>query len=121
VGTLTLVSGTLGNLTLTPAVCVSGERQLFLGTDFLDNNQGLTTRLIVDPTGGTSIRVFRSSSPLDRGLLLQRHDCDQLQLSLERTGWRINDVYDLRVSLEVDCRLPTGDSLRGQLAADHCH
>ena len=37
------------------------------------------------------------------------------ELALERTGWQINDVYDLRVRLDVDCRASSGDSVRGEL------
>lgn len=46
--------------------------------------------------------LFATSNPLDQGLLFHRENCSQFQLSLERTGWRINDIFDLRVSLEVD-------------------
>jgi hypothetical protein len=121
VGTVSLVSATLGSHTLVPTACASGEQQLFLGADFLDTSQGLTMRLILDPTGSASIRVFRSSNPLDRGVLIERPDCDDLQLSLERTGWRINDIFDLRVRIELDCHAASGDSLQGKLAVDHCH
>lgn len=121
VGTVSLVSATLGSHTLVPTACASGEQQLFLGADFLDTNQGLTMRLILEPTGPASVRIFRSSNPLDPGVLIQGHECDQLQLSLERTGWRINDIYDLRVSIALDCHAASGDSLQGKLAVDHCH
>jgi hypothetical protein len=120
-GAVHLASGTLGNRVLTPTTCASGERQLFLGADLVDSREGLTTRLILDPVGSVSIRVFNSSHPLDPGLLFQRHDCDQLELSLEHTGWRINEVYDLRLSIELACHLASGESLQGKLAADHCH
>ena len=121
VGTVDLVSGTLGSHTLVPAACVSGERQLFLGADFVDDRQGLTLRLVLDPTGSATIRVFRSSNPLDRGVLFQRQDCSRLELSLERTGWSIDDIYDLRVDVDLDCRRASGDALQGKLAVEHCH
>ena len=41
--------------------------------------------------------------------------------ALDRTGWRINDFYDLHVSLDFDCRDASGDTAAGHLATDHCH
>jgi len=120
IGTVNLSSAALGKHTLTPAACTSGERQLFLGADFLDS-QGITTRLIVDPAGAVSLRLFAADHPLDEGLLFRRQDCGRFQLSLDRTGWRVNDVYDLRVSLEFDCRAASGDTAEGSLRVDHCH
>jgi hypothetical protein len=123
-GGVTLRSQALGERTLKPTACQSGEHQLFLGADFLDNqgdNQGITTRLILDPSGAASLRFFDAAHPLDPGVLFRRQDCGRLELSLDRTGWRINDFYDLHVSLDFDCRNASGDTAAGHLATDHCH
>lgn len=104
-----------------PALCASGERQVFLGADFLDDQQGIISRLIFDPMGVATLRIFNAAHPLDEGVLFRRQDCSRFQASLERNGWRINEIYDLRVSLEVDCRTTSGDTVQGALAADHCH
>ncbi len=119
-GDVILRSRTLGDRTLKPAACRSGEHQLFLGADFPDG-QGITTRLIVEPTGAVSLRFFDVDHPLDPGVLFRRQDCGRLELSLDRTGWRINDIYDLHVSLDLDCRNASGDTASGHLAVDHCH
>lgn len=123
-GSVTLRSQALGDRTLQPAACRSGEHQLFLGADFLDHqgdDQGITTRLILEPTGAVSLRFFDAAHPLDPGVLFRRQDCERLTLSLDRTGWRINDIYDLHVSLDFDCRNASGDAAAGHLATDHCH
>ena len=120
-GTLEVVSTSLGDHTLVPNACASGERQLFLGTDFLDSSKGMAARLIIEPAGLASLRLFPTADPLDEGLMFHRQDCNRFELSLERTGWQINDIYDLRVRLDLDCRASTGDSVRGVLTADHCH
>ena len=119
-GAVTLKSPTLGDRTLKPAACQSGEHQLFLGADFLDG-QGVTTRLILEPTGAASLRFFDAAHPLDPGVLFRRQDCGRFELSLERNGWRINDIYDLRIRLDFDCRAASGETAAGHLATDHCH
>ena len=118
-GTVTLKSQALGDRTLKPAACQSGEHQLFLGADFLD--QGITARLILEPTGAASLRFFDAAHPLDPGVLFRRQDCGRFELSLDRNGWRINDIYDLRIRLDFDCRAASGETATGHLATDHCH
>ena len=48
-------------------------------------------------------------------------DCSVFHFSLERTGWRINDIYALRVRLELSCSLPSGDAVQGSLTAARCY
>ena len=100
--------------------CGSGEHQLFLGADFSDSaNQ--TVRVVVDPQGSATLRFFDSSQPLEPGLLFQRADCERFELSLERTGWQIDEIYDLSVTVDFSCRLPSGATGAGSLVATHCH
>jgi hypothetical protein len=119
-GRVTLTSPALGDRTFQPATCRSGEHQLFLGADFLDG-QGLVTRLIVAPTGVASLRFFDAAHPLDPGVLFRREDCGRFELTLDRTGWRINDIYDLHISLDFECRAASGEAAMGRLVTDHCH
>jgi hypothetical protein len=119
-GGVTLSSPALGDRTLKPTACRSGEHQLFLGADFLDS-QGITTRLIVEPTGVASLRFFEAAHPLSPGVLFQRRDCGRFELSLDRNGLRINDIYDLHVSLDFACRTASGEAATGRLVTDHCH
>ncbi|HEY0514051.1 MAG TPA: hypothetical protein VGH73_19240 [Thermoanaerobaculia bacterium] len=119
-GSVELRSPSLGDRTLKPAACRSGEHQLFLGADFLDG-QGLTARLILEPTGRASLRFFEAAHPLDPGVLFQRQDCGRFELSLDRNGWRINDIYDLHISLDFECHAASGEAATGHLVADHCH
>jgi hypothetical protein len=120
IGTVTLKSRALGDRVLKPTACQSGEHQVFLGADFLDS-QGITTRLILEPTGAASLRFFAAAHPLDPGVLFRRQDCGRFELSLDRSGWRINDIYDLHIRLDFDCRATSGEAAAGRLATDHCH
>lgn len=116
-----VTSATFGNVVLTPTACVSGEHHLFLGADFVDGARGMALRLILGPTGETTLRAFDMAHPLDPGVVVDRSACSKLLVSFERTGWRINDFYDIRASLDVDCRTSTGDTLQGMLTVAHCH
>ena len=106
--------------TLTPVRCESGERQVFLGADFVDTADKVV-RLIVSATGASTVRVFDGAHPLDTGTLFHRADCTRFELTLDRTGWRVNDVYDLAVRFAFDCRTAAGEHAAGELAAEHCH
>ena len=100
--------------------CGSGEHQLFLGADFADADNR-TVRVVVDPRGAATLRYFDSSQPLEPGLLFHRADCERFELSLERTGWQIDEIYDLAVTIDFSCRLPSGATGAGALVATHCH
>jgi hypothetical protein len=119
-GSVDLKSPSLGDRTLKPMACASGEPQFFLGADFLDG-QGVTTRLIVDPTGLASLRFFQAAHPLDPGILFRRQDCSRFELSLDRNAFQFNDIYDLHISLDFECHAASGESAMGHLVADHCH
>ena len=121
IGTVRVTSATSGNVTLTPAACASGEHQLFLGADFLDRARGTALRLILGPTGEATLRMFDMARPLDPGIVFHRAACSKALIVFERTGWQINDIYDVRVSLDLDCRNASGDSLQGTLSVAHCH
>lgn len=121
IGKIQVTSATFGNVALAPAACASGEHQLFLGADFLDSARGTVVRLILEPTGAATLRVFNTAHPLNPGVLFPQTACSKVLISFERTGWRIDDIYDVRVSLDVDCRTAAGDSLQGMLTVAHCH
>jgi hypothetical protein len=119
-GKVHLASATLGEHDLVPRACASGERQVFLGADFLDDG-AITTRLIVEPTGAASLRFFPAAKPLEAGVLFSRADCNRFEMSLEHTGWKVNEIYDLSVRIDFDCRNAAGDGASGSLVAEHCH
>jgi hypothetical protein len=119
-GKVHLQSAKLGEHDLVPRACSSGERQVFLGADFLDGGQ-ITTRLIVEPTGAASLRFFPAGEPLTAGVLFSRAECGRFEMALEHTGWQINEIYDLRVRVDFDCKNGSGDAASGSLVAEHCH
>ena len=119
-GTLSLSGPTFGQQTLLPTRCSVGERQLFLGFDLHDEKTGIVARLVVDPATGPVVRVFKVSAPFDQTVLFHRSECRAFHFSLDSTGWRINRIQQLGVSLELDCQLPSGDSIVGRAKDPGC-
>lgn len=119
-GSLVLTSESLGHLTIEPTACVAGARQSFLGGDFEDQKSGMVIRLVVDPLDGPAVRAFASATPFDKSLVFRRSECRTFHFSLETTGWRINDIQDYRLSLDVDCARES-ESIQGKVSTTHCH
>lgn len=119
-GSLTLSGPTFGHEALLPTVCVSGERQFFLGFDLHDESAGIVTRLLVDPGTGPVIRVFAASAPFDKTVLFHRPECRVFHFSLDTTGWIVDRIEQLKVSLDIDCQLPSGESIVGKASDPGC-
>src|SRR5262249_1248706 len=119
-GAFTLAGPTLGAHTLRPRQCASGERQYFLGFDLTDAEEGVVARLVVDPAGAPLVRVFSTAAPFDKTVVFHRSECRLFHFSVDSTGWRINRIYQLNVSLEVDCELPSGDRIAGKAQDPGC-
>jgi hypothetical protein len=119
-GSFTLLGPTFGQQALVPTACVSGEPQFFLGFDLRDDRAGLVTRLVVDPVTGPIARLFSASAPFEKTVLFNRSDCRVFRFSLNSTGWRVDRVDQLNVSVELDCHLPSGESIVGKAADPGC-
>lgn len=119
-GSFSFSDPTVGSQTVLPAACFAGGREFFLGFDLVDQSSGLDIRLVVDPATGPVIRVFALAAPFDRTILFQRADCREFHFLLAPTGWRINGVRQLDVSLELDCQLANGDRIVGKASDPGC-
>lgn len=122
-GSLALAGPTFGERTLAPMTCTSGEHELFLGADLTEAGAGegvLVARLVVDPLSGPAVRIHAAAARFGPAVVVRREECAAFHFSLVESGWRINDyrVYD--VALELDCALPSGDRVAGELAAPGC-
>ncbi|MBP7676306.1 MAG: hypothetical protein KBB14_08295, partial [Thermoanaerobaculia bacterium] len=110
-----------GDATVAPTECAAGDLQQFLGADFKGAGSGLVVRLVVDPLEGPAARIFDAGDQFGRSVVLRRTECAAFHFSLEGTGLTINDVRDYRISLELDCALADGTSVRGRASSTHCH
>lgn len=120
-GSFDVRSPLLGDATVAPTVCAAGDLQQFLGGDFHDPASGVVVRLVVDPLDGPAARLFDLGDRFQRSVVLRRADCAVFHFSLEHTGLTINDVRDYRLSLELDCALVDGTTVRGSVSSTHCH
>ena len=119
-GSFTVSSASLGQTMLIPSSCAAGDRRFFLGVDLEDRSSGLVLRLAVNPLEGPAVRVFTNATPFDNSVVFRRSDCRVFHFSLDTTGWRINHIYDYRVTLQLDCTR-NGESIQGNASATHCH
>ena len=119
-GTFSISGPAFGQQTLQATTCAVGEHQVFLGFDLSDETTQIVTRLVVDPATGPVVRVFRAAAPFDATILFHRSECRVFRFSLDSTGWRIDHVEQLAVSLDLDCQLPTGDTIVGRARDPGC-
>lgn len=118
-GSLAVSGPTFGDLQLPVDQCASGEHQVFLGGDF--SGQGpVVVRLAIDPLSGPGVRVYDSTAPFGRSFVVRQSECGHFHFSLARSGWQINDVWVLNLTLDIDCSTPEGDAIRGTIASASC-
>jgi hypothetical protein len=101
--------------------CDSGDREYFLGVDLVDSSRNLIVRILVDPIAGPRLKLTRRGpdGPIVE-LFLPTH-CRGLSADVERTGWRVNGVRDVKGNLEGECRSDSGTTLKASLHFSHCH
>ena len=119
-GSVALYSERLGHSTFTPNTCRAGDREFFLGGDFIDEKSGFIARLVFDPLDGAALRIFASGKSAEKSIVFHHDDCRALNYTFEPTSWRVNDVYDYRISVSFDCS-KSGDAAKGAVSATHCH
>jgi hypothetical protein len=119
-GSVALYSERLGHSTFTPNTCRAGDREFFLGGDFIDEKSGFIARLVFDPLDGAALRIFASGKSAEKSIVFHHDDCRALNYTFAPTSWRVNDVYDYRISVSFDCS-KSGDAAKGEVSATHCH
>ena len=117
-GEVQIRGGKLGELSLRPVVCLSGDRGMFRGVDLVA--PPLIVRVAGEPIDGLAAALIDSASGERRGVF-RRRDCNILRGDIQRTGWRINEIADLSGFVDIDCRLPSGEEIRGSITFEHCH
>ena len=122
------VSGSLivhkadGNeLRWTPDHCASGDLEYFVGFDFLSSKDAGQLRALLDPIAGSVIRWKSGAGESQRVEVLHRSDCIRLDLDVQPTAWRVNEVREFAGHIELQCTTADGSRIEGHIAVDHCH
>lgn len=104
----------------TPSFCQTGEIEQFFGFLLGASGSPIALRAVLDPLDGPGLRVTGVEGTPPYGFVVRPADCRVLDLRLQATDWRVNDLRDLNGSLDVSCSL--GDiSLEGSVEVSHCH
>lgn len=107
-----------------PDACFSGEHEQFFGfilasNGLRSNGSPVVLRAVVDPLDGSGLRVVGLEGADD--LVVRPSQCERLDLVVEPTGWRVNDIQDLSGTLDVSCSTADGTSVEGSVEVRHCH
>jgi hypothetical protein len=106
----------------TPDRCVSGDLAYFAGFDFLSSQDPGHLRAALDPIDGPAARWTQGGAGPERAvLILRRADCATLDLDVQPTAWRINDVREFAGHVRLSCTAPDGTRVEGRIDVDHCH
>lgn len=122
------VSGSLivhkadGNeLRWTPDHCASGDLEYFVGFDFLSSKDAGQLRALLDPIAGPAVRWKSGAGESQHVEVLHRSDCTRLDLDVQPTAWRVNEVREFTGHIELQCTTADGSRIEGHIAVDHCH
>jgi hypothetical protein len=116
-GSLTFEAPDGPRTSLQPSLCRSGHESYFLGADLWSDEESGRVRIVIDPVEGPLVRVTRSGETA----LYVPGTCEYLDATAEWTGWTVNDVREVRGQLRLDCTLPSGERVHGDLQFAGCH
>jgi hypothetical protein len=104
-----------------PDRCVSGDLAYFAGFDFLSTHDGGHLRAALHPIDGPAVRWNFSGAPANTVLTVRRDDCSLLDVDVQPTAWRVNDVREFTGHLALRCTFSDGRKIEGRIDVDHCH
>lgn len=99
--------------------CLSGEYEQFFGFILRSNGSPVVLRAMIDPLDGPGLRIIGLEGAA--GVVFRPFQCERLELTVEPTGWRVNDIQDLSGSLDVSCAMADSGSIEGSVEVRHCH
>lgn len=107
-------------VTWTPAFCQTGEIEQFFGFVLGASDSPVVLRAVLDPLDGPGLRITGLEGAPPYGFVVRPADCRVLDLRLQPTRWRVNEMRDVNGSLDVSCNLGNL-SLEGSVEVSHCH
>jgi hypothetical protein len=117
-GTLTVTQPDGVQSQWTPDRCASGAIEYFVGFDFVSSANSGQLRALLDPINGALVRWKIDAA---RTVVFRNDDCTKLDLDVQPTPWRVNDVREFAGHIDLQCRSSNGLRIEGKLSVDHCH
>lgn len=102
-----------------PDSCLSGEVEQFFGFILESEGSPVVLRAVIDPLDGAGLRIVGLEGA--DGVVFRAAACERLELAVEPTGWRVNEIRDLNGRLDVSCSIEDGGSVEGSVEVRHCH
>lgn len=117
----------VGDFTIVPKKCRSGQRMNFFGAVLLGEgpDDGAVVA-IIDPVRGKLVKVEvpGSCKPPDREVcrevLIEPSMCSKFDVSVSRTSTEVNDIRLLDGHISLDCTFPEDGTVRADLKFENC-
>lgn len=117
----------VGDFTIVPKKCRSGQRMNFFGAVLLGEgpDDGAVVA-IIDPVRGKLVKVEVPGScrPPDREVcrevLIEPSMCSKFDVSVTRTSTEVNDIRLIDGHISLDCTFPEDGSVRANLKFENC-
>jgi hypothetical protein len=120
-GSVTVRSTDGTEVSWAPDRCTSGDLAYFVGFDFLSTHDDSHLRAVLEPIDGPVVRWTSTASGAQHTTVLRSVDCETLQLDVQPTAWRVNEVREFAGHVDLRCTMPGGARLQGRIDVDHCH
>ncbi len=118
-GTVTAHGKQVGNWTMTPDVCVSGERNQFHGAQFFVDGNDVLGISFIQPIGQDPALTVNLPGK-HQAARFGPADCKTLSGHVERQNSMVNRITNVRGSVTFDCGA-ADDRVSGELTFSNCH
>lgn len=120
-GTVSSKGGELGDFTLSPSSCQSGEHYGFHGADFFkEGDKRSQLRFILDAVKGPVLNVTLPGTT--KALVFTTSDCPSLAGDVQRQNSTVNNIRNVQGSVKFECQHTGGKGLvKGELTFKNCH
>jgi hypothetical protein len=120
-GSLTVRRADGTELHWSPDHCQSGAVEYFVGFDFLSSSNNSQLRALQDPINGPVVRWKSGPKDAPHTDILRHADCGKLDLDVQPTEFRVNDVREFAGHVELQCVAADGTRIEGRIDVDHCN
>ena len=118
-GSFTATGEPIGDRTIEPKTCKSGQHMGFHGVVLLTADEAAAIRVVEDPVKGTLVQVQKKETCKGDSceyVVFDREECTQFDVSIESTNTTVNDIRVLEGHLRLDCKFAeTGGTAKADI------